>query len=461
MMDEMYLNDVKKSLPFDDRLILPNSPTLIYEGDFDLEVSESENSITLTGKIEQCWLPLPQVRFSGVFSKSNYSIFDLVSKKFNSKTRNLFFECIMTRAIEVNEGIEYSGVITDFLVSGSKVPIEELSFSLVNFPSFICHRVKQICEGNQIRLLDSLSLTGNEWTLRIDQRFKSDDYLADVRSMGGFISTHSCSLRRLDGNPFEHSDTIEMINCLQYFFGFLAGRWCGPVLTKGIIDNSRLCWDGYASFRLSSTLQGDSWFPVNYSSDIEDLFSGFLDLWNSEVWHEPLIQTIHWIITANTSHNPVETSIIAAFVPLEMLSWLILVECKGLYSNKKFKDDFKSAEMKLNKLFDVTRIPDVIPHHMQSLISNQNSENSNDENRPKASTSLVKIRNAITHPRKINRELLRQASGSARYEAKELCLEFVELILLHSMNYNGRYRRRAFKGWTGDEYSDVPWRERV
>jgi hypothetical protein len=464
MTDESFWNDMREALSFDDRVLLPNSPTLIYEGDFELQAFESEHSVTLTGKIEQCWVPLPQVRFVGISRKSNYSMFDLISKKFRSKKENLSFDCFMTRAREVDDGVEYSGLIMGSLIRGSKVSVKELCFSLVNFPDFRCHPVKQICEDTSIMRLDSLTLIGNGWTLRIDQRFKSGDYLDEVRSMGGFVSTHSCSLRRLDGDLFDYSDAIEMINCLHYFFGFVAGRWCGPVLSKGLIENSRLCWDSYGSFSLSSTLQGDSWFPANSSSDIENLLSGFLDLWNSEVWRDPLLQAVHWIIGANTSHNPIETRIISAFVPLEMLSWLILVEHKSLYSNKQFKNDFNPTETKLAELLRVTEILDAVPQYMQALLSipsdgDLNDEDPTNENGPKASKILVKIRNTITHPRKTNREFLRQISGSAKYEAKELCLEFVELILLHSMNYSGRYRRRGFKGWTGDEYAYVPWSE--
>jgi hypothetical protein len=463
MTGELFWKDIEKALSFDDRVLPPNSPTLIYEGDFELEASESEHYLTLIGKIEQYWIPLPQVRFVGISSKPNHNMFNLLSKKFNSTKENLFFECIITCMREVNDSVEYGGLITGSLLSGSKVPVDEVRFSLVNFPDFRGHPVKQLCEDTNIRRLDSLTLIGNGWTLRIDQRFKCNDYLDEVCSRGGFVSTHSCSLRRFDGDLFDYSDAIELINSLQYFFGFLAGRWCGPILTKGLIDNSRSCWDGYGSFHLSSTSQGDSWFPLNYSSDIENLFSGFLDLWNSEVWSGPLLQTVHWIITANTSHNPIETHIISAFVPLEMLSWLILVEYKSLYSNKEFKNNFGKAEAKLAELLRVTGISNDLPKHMQSLLASSSDQNLgdkdlSDENSPNASKILVKIRNAITHPHKTNREFLRQTSGFAKYEAKELCLEFVELILLQNMNYSGRYRRRAFKGWNGDEYAYVPWR---
>jgi hypothetical protein len=240
-----------------------------------------------------------------------------------------------------------------------------------------------------------------------------------------------------------------MINCLTYFFGFLAGRWCGPVLPIGFSNNSSR-WEIYGSYQISPTPKGSSWFPSHHTLDIAGLFSGFLSLWDSEAWHNPLSQAIHWIVAANTSRNAVETSMVAAFVPIEMLCWLILVETKNKFSVKEFKK--MQADAKLSELLEVCRIPNSLPSHLESL-RNAFGEQEN----LAAPTALVEIRNAITHPRRTKRIFLGKVSGPARYQAKELCLELVELVLLESMGYLGRYRRRAFGGWSGEEYSSVPW----
>jgi hypothetical protein len=110
------------------------------------------------------------------------------------------------------------------------------------------------------------------------------------------------------------------------------------------------------------------------------------------------------------------------------------------------------ADAKLSELLAVCEISNFLPGHCASL----RDAFSGKENYT-ASTALVEIRNAITHPRRTKRIFLSKVSGLARYQAKELCLEFVELVLLKSMGYLGRYRRRAFGGWSGEEYATVPW----
>jgi len=206
----------------------------------------------------------------------------------------------------------------------------------------------------------------------------------------------------------------------------------------------------YGSYLLTPTLNGDSWFPMDHSLDIIDLLSGFLTLWDSNAWADPLKQAIHWLVAANTNQNAVETSMVAAFVPIEMLCWLILVESDAQYSVKQFKQ--MQADAKLSELLRVCKIPNSLPGHLASL-----RDDLNEQSNLAASTALVDIRNAITHPRKTKRDFLKKLSGIARYQAKELCLELVELVLLKSMAYVGRYRRRAYGGWSGEEYTRVPW----
>lgn len=447
---DQFWEDMDLSLPFDDRLLLPNSPSLIHDGPFQILTDSGKRYLNLNGKIEQSWHPVPKARYIGTSSGTDRDIFSLLSKYFRSGNDELDYTCRLSRIKALPDRFECSGSIHGLLLKGASMPIHELRFSLANFPEFLGAKVKSIDKNTGHRYcLDSITVNGNGWTLRIDQRFKAGELLAEVAAKGGYISTHSCSLKRADGELFEQSSALDMINCLTYFFGFLAGRWCGPVLPVGFMNKSDKL-EIYGSYLLTPTLNGDSWFPMDHSLDIIDLLSGFLTLWDSNAWADPLKQAIHWLVAANTNQNAVETSMVAAFVPIEMLCWLILMESKAQYSVKQFKQ--MQADAKLSELLRVCNIPNSLPGHLTSL-RNDLSEQGN----LAASTALVEIRNAITHPRKTKRDFLKKLSGIARCQAKELCLEFVELVLLKSMAYIGRYRRRAYGGWSGEEYTRVPW----
>lgn len=447
---DQFWDDMDTAIPFDDRLLLPNSPSLIHAGPFEICTDSEDSVLVLNGKIEQTWQPTPKARYTGVLNVSGNNIYSLLSKDLRSYSYGLDFNCTIARIAELHGGYECSGSINRILLKGANMPIDELRFSLANFPEFIGIKVKSIDDTRGCRYShDSIRLNGNGWTLRIDQRFKAGDCLTEVAAKGGYVSTHSCSLRRSDGEHFEYSVALGMITCLMYFFGFLAGRWCGPVFPMGFVNDSSI-WEIYGSYQVSPTLKGNSWFPSHHSLDITGLFSGFLALWDSEAWSDPLRQAVHWIVAANTSQNAVETSMVAAFVPIEMLCWLILVESKNKYSVKQFKG--MQADAKLSELLAVCEISNFVPGHFASL-----RDAFGGQDNLTASTALVEIRNAITHPRRTKRIFLSKVSGLARYQAKELCLELVELVLLKSMDYFGRYRRRAFGGWSGEEYATVPW----
>lgn len=447
---DQFWDDMDLALPFDERLFLPNSPNMIHEGQFRMRTDSDARGLNLFGKIEQAWHPVPKARFTGVPSRTDQNVFSLLSKHFSSCHEELEYSCTLTRVKELPGGLECSGSIDGLLIKGARMLIDELRFSLVNFPEFLGIKVKRLGDKTGHRCsLESITVSGNEWALRIDQRFQAGDLLAEVAAKGGYISTHSCSLKRTDGEPFEPSSAFNMINCLTFFFGFLAGRWCGPVLPVGFMNNS-VKWEIFGSYQVTPTLKGDSWFPLDYALDISSLLSGFLALWDSDSWAGPLKQAIHWLVTANTNQNAVETGMVAAFVPIEMLCWLILVESEGLYSIKEFKQ--MEAAAKLRELLRVCNIPDYLPAHHASL-----REDMGDQDELAISTVLVEIRNAIAHPRKTKRDFLGKLSGLSRYKAKELCLQILELVLLKSMAYTGRYRMRAYGGWSGEEYQNVPW----
>ena len=79
---------------------------------------------------------------------------------------------------------------------------------------------------------------------------------------------------------------------------------------------------------------------------------------------------------------------IAAFVPIEMLCWLVLVETKSKYTVKQLKK--MQADEKMTEMLSVCNIPDSIPGHLRSL-----REAFGEEADLMASTVLAEIRNAI------------------------------------------------------------------
>jgi hypothetical protein len=70
---------------------------------------------------------------------------------------------------------------------------------------------------------------------------------------------------------------------------------------------------------------------------------------------------------------------------------------------------------------------------------------------------LTRIRNKLEHPTAKNRRQAGAVDGITRMQAAQYGMELFELCLLAIMKYQGKYARRAFQGWKGDDEVPVPW----
>jgi hypothetical protein len=101
----------------------------------------------LDGKIEQTWHPTPKARYIGSSIEPGQEIFSLLSKGFMSCSNELDFNCRIARITELHGGFECSGSIDGLLLKGANMPIDEMRFSLANFPAFLGVKVKSIDEN--------------------------------------------------------------------------------------------------------------------------------------------------------------------------------------------------------------------------------------------------------------------------------------------------------------------------
>jgi hypothetical protein len=67
--------------------------------------------------------------------------------------------------------------------------------------------------------------------------------------------------------------------------------------------------------------------------------------------------------------------------------------------------------------------------------------------------AVVSVRNWVTHPTDANTKDLASLPPSDRHQAWYLALWYLDVSILHLLNYNGPYRNRA----NGGAYEAVPW----
>lgn len=118
----------------------------------------------------------------------------------------------------------------------------------------------------------------------------------------------------------------------------------------------------------------------------------------------------------------------------------VLVEYKKCYSASAFDHDFNASD-KIRELLKEMRIGTGMPLGTNDLTSclRKIDENLKNIDGPQA---LTTIRNLVVHPKKAKRERLGELSKMALYQALDLGLYYLELILLRLLGYTGAYYNR-------------------
>ncbi len=171
--------------------------------------------------------------------------------------------------------------------------------------------------------------------------------------------------------------------------------------------------------------------------------------WNSEVWRRPTQTAIYWYLSSNSGRRGVDGGIVLTQTALELLSWTYTVEDRGLIT----KDGFKrlTASDRLRLLFASLDIPSVIPASLAKLTALQKGWNWRD-----AMDGLTEVRNSIVHPEHKQYGKYEKAF----YEAWNLGLWYLEMVLLRLFDHHGDYGNRLVSRGLG-AVVEVPWADKT
>jgi hypothetical protein len=121
---------------------------------------------------------------------------------------------------------------------------------------------------------------------------------------------------------------------------------------------------------------------------------------------------------------------------LELLYNWIIVERKQIIKGENSKN--LGASNKIRLLLTQMNINFEVPLALTSLHTFANKKMDGPE-------ALVQIRNAIVHSQEEKRKKLNALTPSTFSQALHLGLWYVELILLHTLSYTGKYQNRCLK----------------
>ena len=422
----------------------PNAPETLHRGVFLLK--QRGTSLPLDGTVQLHWLPAPEVRFEGRSEKIAARV-DLDGAEFSTGPAGL-----RGRALVLNhEPLEgrYTGILNGWSVRGRRRSVRSAGFQLLNFPAYLGQPVRRMVDQGVMLSRARLSFHTENWTVNLDEIRDYPKKLPKIRARGGYVASHVGEITAAPGGvlPFQQIEQIR--ERLHLFFGFLAGQWVGPVLLTGK-GMSGPVWTEYSSWRVTPSRQPRSWLPHHVATDVEPLLASFDALYSKPLWNRAIRTLVNWYVHANAESGTIESALTAATIPLELLAWLVMVEDGKHISARKFDD--LSAGRRLEALLDragvPTRVPDHLPHLRDSNLA---------ETGKTGPACLLAVRNGLVHPKKARRDRLAEWDRRVLFELKELALSYVELAFLHVLGYRGRYARRMFQGWKGEDLAPVPW----
>lgn len=450
---EERLTDHPDSTPFEVRMDDVNEIIQIFDGIFQLK--QNDKSITVVGQMFFDWFPSPGVKFQGEVQPEikNVITFDSVDKYDVLVNGLLVGECYLSQT-SISDKIHLEGRLQSSVVFGDKaINVTHVSFAVPNLRYFRGLPIKQSDQGKGTKLSTGRMLFENgEFLILLDKRFEFEALNRSLSARGGFLCLYSGMITSRN-SVIQFSDLRKCLRSLHFFLTFLNGRRCSPLFLKGSFEGE-VKWSDYSAYSVDQYKSVVSW-PCKHSIDgLDRLWVNWSQVYKNEASREVLTSAIHWYVEANSNSGYVEGSIIMTQAALELMyNWVIVEKLKLIIWDDAEKI---SAANKIRLLLGQMSLRTEVPTSLKNLFDFFKSSNDIID----GPDCFVKIRNAIVHSHEEKRKRLSTMSTMTRYEALQLGLWYLELAILYSLGFDGRYVNRCFMPeWTGQGEEDVPWKQ--
>ena len=436
----------------------PNTPIELYKG--RMNIIQSNRTFTTEGSILLKWLPSPSVSFD--IPRITHEI-DTGNATIELPGFNTPYNVCVTSVH--NSFISGAGNVVScsgFLIHEAVLKhninndsCDEVLFHLPNFSRFLGSSIGD----DTCRWLGRLNLNNGEWEVTLDQLENFDKIVKSLKDQGGFAFTHTGVLKKCDGNKFSVEQADDKLKALHYFFSFVRGAWCSPMLKIGSADGE-VNWEIWSIPNLTPWKSVSSWFNGVEPKIIEETFEGFMSQWDDrDTWRETIKTAVHWYVEANICAGGVEGAIVLTQTALELLAWVYLVETPSTpaYNIPEFKN--MQADHKIRLLLESMKIPVHIPKDLNKLIEFRNELRERKKQKYDGPQIFTFIRNQIVHDRTDNPDKMSDMPFDVKSETKELGLWYLELVLLFLCKHRGNYYRRYVHGYHDERIACVPWIE--
>jgi hypothetical protein len=392
------------------------------------------------------WSPSTAIVFDGACSVPSVQV-DLDQEwRIEPTEANAEVPVLVTKTSFGESPVQCRGLVNGEMTLGSK-PFDTLRFSLPDFPDYIgapCRLGEGVTAGFT---RGRIQVENEDGVLILDEIREVKELAKEARAGRGSVLTHVGQWIPASGS-MTPAEAEEVLSMLRLWFAFLRGAWSGLLFPQGLTQEE-VTWRQLAPWIVSPSKDVPTWMPTRTPLDLAALFKGFSKRWGEDAWRSPLTTAIWWLVEANAPETRVHTRVILAQVALELLAWVHVVETQHLHSRHDFRR--LTAAGRLRALLQVCGIPLDVPDYMDALSPVV------DQDAFDGPGVVTRIRNALVHAGEARSDVLGALDGAGRWQASQLALQYVDLVLLAVCRHDGHYARRGWRGWKGDDEILVPW----
>lgn len=231
-------------------------------------------------------------------------------------------------------------------VGDESTQMQLLVFHLFNFVDLIGTKRSTERSGSKIVSIQNVDLICDQWNVEVKSVLSTQENIKKLKEEGGFRLTHIGRIKKNNGAMFSVKDVQGCLNALRYFLSFAKGGWCEPICAVGFDASGNRIWEAWSSPREPWHVLL-SWFDPHNSSQLANLFPGFMNRYENDDWRLALHEVIYWYLNANYSRRGIEAGIILTQAAIERLSYEYTVKNKRLLSVNGFKDLRASDKFRL------------------------------------------------------------------------------------------------------------------
>jgi hypothetical protein len=302
--------------------------------------------------------------------------------------------------------------------------------------------------------------SAREWQLTLQERPDRSDVVSQFENELFFVVTHVGELRRTDGREFEANAAAKVIEAWQVALSFALGRYVAPVAPVGFDANGWRVWEQWASWRCDPMFGYLQWWENGPSDDLAVFVKLFVEAWLDPDRYDVTWHLARHLIASHHRGTTIEAKIMLVHAALEYLSWVtyVLGPLRRTQSSHDRTDRWTgaaAATWHLQELLCDANIDIAIPADLVAMTRRAQ------EMQPSAQANqvidgpevLTWLRGRLLHPKDAGEPY---RINELVTEAWQLVTQYGELLLLHRLGYNGRYRPRTKTGGWVDSIP-VPW----